>query len=185
VTGFTFIAGNVTTMSPAIGNGDVFYVQTNHILSEHLLLGASTVIDGNVQSVSGGQIDPDTAFILYTDASLWFFNRASSDGFKRIDSNVASVTGTTSHVPGPPFTPINAAFYVTRDGVLVEWQAFNQFSPNNDGSYVFVDGNIASISTSPGSDDDVFIVYRNGMLFEHTGLSRQAGFTMIDSNVSP
>jgi hypothetical protein len=49
-----------------------------------------------------------------------------------------------------------------------------------------VDGNVASISASRFiMPDDVFIIYNNGMLFQHTGLSRRSGFTFIDSNVSP
>jgi hypothetical protein len=183
-TGFTFIAGNVTSMSLTFGAGDVFYVQTNHILSEHLAAGGSTVIDGNVQSVSGGQVETDSAFVVYTNAALFLFNPHAMQHFTPVDSNVASVATSESTIPGT-MTLTDAAFYVTRDGVLVEWVAPNAASPSPDGTYSFVDANVASISTLPQQPDDVFIVYTNDMLFQHTGLSRRSGFTFIDSNVSP
>jgi hypothetical protein len=184
VTGFTHIADAVSSMSPTFGNGDVFYVQINHMLSEHLAGGGSTVIDGNVQSVSGGQLNPDTAFIVYTNAALYEFDPNAPLRFTLIDTNVASVGAGTSSIPGT-MTTIDAAFYITRDGALVEWLAPNISSPTPDGTYVFVDGNVASISTTTAGVDDVFIVYNNGMLFEHTGLSRRSGFTFVDTNVSP
>jgi hypothetical protein len=193
LSGFTFIAGAVTSMSAvcgAFGNGDVFYVQSNNILSEHLFLGGSTVIDGNVQSVSSGQLEPDSAYILYTNSALFFFNPAATQRFTPIDTNVASVAGSESTAPGG-MVDVDAAFYVTRDGVLAEWLPPSPSGPSPDGTYIFIDANVASISTASGIStqsgglDDVFIVYNNGMLFQHTGLSRRSGFTFIDSNVSP
>jgi hypothetical protein len=184
LSGFTFIAGAVTTMSPNIGgNGDVFYVQTNHILSEHLTAGGSVVIDGNVQSVTAGRVEVDSAFILYTNGALFLFNPRATQQFTRVDTNVASAAASVSLIPGTG-TDIDSVYYVTQAGVLVEWVAPFSGSLSTDGTYVFLDSNVASISTSLGLDD-VFIVYNNDMLFEHTGFSRQSGFTFIDSNVSP
>jgi hypothetical protein len=188
-TGFSFIADNVTSMAivPPAGFegslGDVFYVQTNHMLSEHLLAGGSMVIDGNVQSVgtSGFAAEPDTTYILYTNSALYFFSRTAIQRFRPIDTNVTSVSGSTSTIPGTS-TIIDAAYYV-REGVLIEWVAPNPASESPDGTYNYVDQNVVSVSA--GQTDSVFIVYDNDMLFEHTGLSRGSGFTFIDSNVSP
>jgi hypothetical protein len=185
VTGFTFIAGAVTTMSatvegPSGGLGDVFYVQSNHILSEHLIAGGSVVIDGNVQGVSGSMVLNDSAFVLYTNGALFEF-QGSPRSFTPIDTNVASVSaGETSQ----SFMTLTAsAYYVTQSGVLVEWRP--PTTDNPDGTYNFLDVNVASVSAQQGRLDDVFIVYNNDMLFEHVGHSRRSGFTFIDSNVSP
>jgi hypothetical protein len=184
VSGFTFIAGAVTSMSPAFGNGDVFYVQSNNILSEHLVNGGSMPIDGNVQSVSGGQLESDSAFILYTNSALFFFNPNATQRFRLIDTNVASVNGSRFFIPTTGLD-LDAAYYVRRDGALVEWVAPSAGSLSPDGTYVFLDSNVASISAGDGFADEIFIVYNNGMLFDHTGYSRISGFTFIDSNVSP
>jgi hypothetical protein len=174
VSGFSFIASAVTSMSITFGgSGDLFYVQTNHMLLEHLTGGGSAVIDGNVQSVSAS-ID-DRAFIVYTNSALFEFN-GMTHTFTSIDMNVASVSAGSSNA-----SP--AAFYVTRDGVLVEWQPPTVSNP--DGTYNFVDANVASVVAFDANSDDVFIIYNNDMLFEHTGLSRKSGFSFIDSNVSP
>jgi hypothetical protein len=79
---------------------------------------------------------------------------------------------------------LDAAYYVRRDGALVEWVAPYAGSLSPDETYAFLDGNVASISVSPVSGDE-FIVYNNGMLFELTGSSRISGFMFIDSNVNP
>jgi hypothetical protein len=172
VTGFTFIAGNVTSMAPTVGLGDVFYVQTNHMLSEHLNAGGSTVIDGNVQSVGQAPSLRDEVFVLYTNSALFEY---ASPVFTPIDTNVASVASALEL----------GAFYVRRDGCLIEWLPPSSSSLSPDGTYVFVDDNVASISVTTVALDDDYIVYNNGMLFEHTGLSPRSGFTFIDSNVSP
>jgi hypothetical protein len=182
LSGFSFIAGSVTSMSPTLpGTGDLFYVQTNHMLSEHLSGSGSVVIDGNVQSVSASQVERDSAFVLYTNSALFEF-QGGPHSFTPVDTNVASVSAGTTVLPGAT-TIIPAAFYVTRDGVVVEWRP--PTTDNPDGTYNFLDANVASISASQANQDDVFIVYNNDMLFEHTGFSRRSGFTFIDSNVSP
>jgi hypothetical protein len=184
VTGYSLIAGNVISMSPTFGNGDVFYVQTNSILSEHLKAGGSMVIDGNVKSVSAGLVEADSVFILYTNTALYLFNPSGTQHFTPVDTNVASMDSATSTIPGTA-TDLDAVFYITPAGTLVEWLAPNATNPSPDGSFIFVADTVASISEVPGSLDDVFIVYNNEFLFEHRGLSRRSGFTFIDVNVSP
>jgi hypothetical protein len=100
------------------------------------------------------------------------------------------VAAAWSSIPGTGMA-VDAAYYVTRRGVLVEWQAPYTGGPSPDGASFFIDDNVASISTtvsfsgSQVNGDDVFIVYNNDMLFEPVGHSRRSGFTFIDSNVSP
>jgi hypothetical protein len=182
--GFTFVAGAVAQFSAGLHNaeGAVFYVQTNHMLSEWSLTGGlgSKVIDGNVASVSSTQNGSDEAFIIYTNGQLYeATNTAATPSFRYIDDNVFAVGGGTSSVGGLG----GSAYYLTTNGILIEWQPPTMSYP--DGTYNYIDSNVASF-TGGYSVDQVFIVYPGDVLYQHTGVTRVlSSFVFIDSNVAP
>jgi hypothetical protein len=182
---FTSIAGGVVQCSAGSDqNGQaVFYVQNNHMLTEWI--GSASVyhvIDGNVQSVSASQDFTDTAFIIYTNHALFEFIASATPRFTFIDNNVTQVRAGLTVVGGT--TGVASAYYLTAAGVLVDWQPATNSYP--DGTYNFIDSNVAGMDADFAIADHVFIIYATGQLFFHQGLTRApSSFTYIDDNVGP
>jgi hypothetical protein len=185
--GFTFIAGSVAQFSAGLVNGGtgVFYVQTNHMLSVWSAANGSKVLDGNVASVGAGNVysvsAADNAFIVYTNHQLYEVSHAStSPTFTHIDDNVSTAGAGPSMVDG---ILMLAAYYLTTNGILIEWQPPSTGYP--DGTYNYIDSNVAGFDGGDGLDQ-VFIVYANDLLYQHMGVTRApSSFTFIDSNVGP
>jgi hypothetical protein len=192
--GFTVIAGGVTSYS--LGYSGVpwssvcaFYVQTNHMLSVWSRAGGYQVIDGNVASVSADQSQFETAYVLYTTGALYRYNPNTSGLFQFIDGNVVTMSaGRTQIVTGfrsdgtTIFQETATVDYVTTEGNLIEWQPPDVASTS--GTYLFVASGVAEVSASQFVNDEMFIVFRDGLLYETLGIGRLA-FHFIDSNVKP
>jgi hypothetical protein len=182
--GFTFVAGAVAQFSGGFVNGvpGVFYVQTNHMLSVWSPFDGmgSKVVDGNVASVAATK-EGDEAFVTYTNHQLFqVANATSSPTFTYIDDNVSTAGYVESLVNGVGMV---AAYYLTTNGVLIEWQPPTMSYP--DGTYNYVDSNVAGFGAGY-TTDLVFIIYGSDMLYQHTGVTRAlSSFTFIDSNVGP
>jgi hypothetical protein len=139
------------------------------------------VVDGNVQTASASQTFNDTAFIIYTNRALYEFGPATP-AFTFIDSNVAQVSAGDTNLVGTTFAL--SAYYLTTAGILVEWQPPTSSYP--DGTYNFIDSNVAGMDGVEFAEDDVFIIYTTDQLFDHVGLTRApSSFTYIDGNVGP
>jgi hypothetical protein len=180
VSGFSLLEAGVKAMSAS--NQGVFFVQTNGLFSEWRGGNDFRFVDSNVVSVSASLRYPETAYILYDTGALYQFVGGAGTTFTPIDNNVASVAAADT-APTGPGTFASSAYYVTESGVLIEWQPPDASHPG--GFYNFVDVNVASVSAVEDQPDRVFIVYTNGELFQHDGLSRIPGFQFIDSNVAP
>jgi hypothetical protein len=114
---------------------------------------------------ASASLQADGVYIRYTNGQLW---EHTSKGFRFIDVNTASVSSGLDTFGNP------AAFIIRNNGQLVE------YSPAI--GYRLIDVNVVRASASQTQRDTVFMVYINGMVYEHTGASAAAGFHLIDGN---
>jgi hypothetical protein len=168
-------------------------------------------IDFNVLGVSSGldSFGAPAAFIRYRNNFLFEFS--DNLGFRFVDSNVLSMSGSQNFADTVFIQYVNGFVYEHRGigtnglftfvdtnavSISTGINAFDQaavfiryrngqlweWSPAN--HFSFIDFNVQSISASQVVPDTTFIVYNNTSLFLHSGLSLQTGFRFIDSNVA-
>jgi hypothetical protein len=148
-------------------------VQNPHLMTTSLTSGQWTF--GNADPVSFNSVYAlehdgvnsvvDGVFLIYADHRLAEYSRS---GLQQIDVNAVAVS------TGVDAVGDQAAFIFYDTGALYEWSPTLGFK--------LVDYNVAQASASQQAANTVFIRYRDGKVYEHTGTSAIAGFTGIDVN---
>jgi hypothetical protein len=160
--GHTFLANNILSVAVAGMGLNPHLVTTGPTSGQWTFTRAGPVNFQNMGILQHDGVNSvvDGVFVRYDNNTIYEHSRA---GFQRIDVNAVAVS------TGVDAFGDQAAFILYDNAKLYEW------SPNT--GFKLVDVNVAQASSSQQAADTVFIRYRDGQVFEHTGTSPIAGFT--------